>query len=821
MMKTHSKSSIVALLAGLSLLLMACAPGEENVTYVVITGEPPAEAEIVGQPEVEITQPPPEPTPVPPTATPNIEPDVALRLGDRYLLDGYFEDAVMTYQSILARGDDLPDEIGAAAALGMGRAALREGLFAESVEALTTLITRFPEDFRATQAYFLRGDAYLGLSEWQRAIDDFQRYLELRGGLIDSYAYERIGDAQLALEQFDAAMVSYERAADSSRTLVPQLALREKIARLHNLNNQPARAVEQYDAILEVAQNAPYRASMEFMAAEALINGGDVDAGLERMQRVFNEYEQQPQAYQAMNILLENNRMLDSYRQGRVAYFQGEYETAIEAFNRYTAQTALTEIPAEMHLLLGRAYRQAGNSEAALVAFRTLMEQHPNDPLFGDAVLETGRTRFLEGEIDAAIARYLQIAENYSYLPDTAAEALWRAGYLHGTNDRLSESREIFLRLAEAYPDSSQASNGLFIAASAALNAGDEVGAETLYARLADTTTGSDRASALLQVGRLALQRGDNNIAEQALQQAAAAAPDTYFAARAEDLRNGRPPFDPPAEYVFQFDDLAEITEAENWLRATFGVEQEGPLWPLSPELEADPRIIRGRELWAVNAFSEAQTEFLAVLSDNSRDGLASYQLAIFLRITGAYYPSIVGAANVITAAGVSTLDAPPYIARMRYPAYYRDVILRITGERNIDPLLMMSLIRHESLFDANATAAADEKGLTQVIPGTGEYIARQLNWPDYQHSDLFRPYASVEFGAYYLGEQLNAFNGDTYAALAGYNAGPGRAQSWLQLSGGDPDAFMSTITISTVQTYIQRIYSSYNIYRELYGTGP
>jgi hypothetical protein len=29
----------------------------------------------------------------------------------------------------------------------------------------------------------------------------------------------------------------------------------------------------------------------------------------------------------------------------------------------------------------------------------------------------------------------------------------------------------------------------------------------------------------------------------------------------------------------------------------------------------------------------------------------------------------------------------------------------------------------------------------------------------------------------------------------------------------------MSTITISTVQTYIQRIYSSYNIYRELYGT--
>jgi soluble lytic murein transglycosylase len=280
----------------------------------------------------------------------------------------------------------------------------------------------------------------------------------------------------------------------------------------------------------------------------------------------------------------------------------------------------------------------------------------------------------------------------------------------------------------------------------------------------------------------------------------------------------GREPFSPPVRYVFEFDDLADITEAENWLRATFGLVQEGPLWPLSPELEADPRIVRGRELSDVGAFEEANEEFFEVLDDYETAGLVSYQLSIFFRIIEAYTPSIVGAANVIKAANTSTLGAPAYIARMRYPIYYRDEVLRIAEQYEIDPLLMFSLIRYESLFDTHATAAAGEKGLTQVIPSTGDYIAGELNWPDYQHRDLFRPYAGIEFGAFYLSEQLNRFDGNTYVALSGYNAGPGRALDWWQLAGDDPDQYMSTITIDSVQLYIQRIYSNYDIYRALYG---
>jgi soluble lytic murein transglycosylase-like protein len=63
----------------------------------------------------------------------------------------------------------------------------------------------------------------------------------------------------------------------------------------------------------------------------------------------------------------------------------------------------------------------------------------------------------------------------------------------------------------------------------------------------------------------------------------------------------------------------------------------------------------------------------------------------------------------------------------------------------------------------------------------------------------------------------LNLFDGNVTAALGGYNAGPGRSISWIELSGGDHDAYMSAITISSTRTYIQRIYGFYNIYRALY----
>jgi len=800
------------------IILVACSPATtqgESVTFVVVTNTPPSL--VANQP----TQPaqPIQPTFTP---TPDMPPEIALQVANRYWLDGYFENAVYAYQALLERGAEIPAEIRAEAAYGMGRAALREGLFNYAIDPLTLLITEFPNDFRGAQAYFMRGDAYMGLSMWAEAIADYQLYLQIRPNLIDSYVYERIGDAQVNLGQTDQAYASYVRATQTARYASAQAALHERVARLHVARGEIELAVAEYDQILTFAQNDAYRAQVIYWAGEALLNAGDVPRGLIRMTQVFNDYPDTPQAYSAMQILLQNAQTLNNYQRGLVNYFNEQYEDAVTAFNTYTTEAQLADIPADLHLYLGISYRALGNFDAANVAFKTITTQYPNDPLFGNGLLEQGRTKFVAQDIEGAIAEYLSVAQNFGYLDETAAEALWRAGYLYATTERPAEARDIFLRLADTYPNSTQAISGLQIAADALIAVNDTYGAETLYARIATTPTATsdDRANAYLQVGMLASVRGDQNTAQTALNQAISLAPATYFASRARDILANRAPFTPPAQYVFEFDIVADITEAEDWLRATFGIAQPSPLWVLSPELEQDPRIVRGRELWALGIVDEAQDEFDEVIAEYSGNALASYQLAVYMSILGAYRPSIFAVANVFVVAGIGTLDAPPYLGRLRFPVYYQDVVVNVASRYGFDPLLMFSLIRHESFFETYATAAAGEKGLTQVIPPTADYIAQQIGWRDYQHSDLFRPYAGIEFGAYYLSEQLGLFEGNVYAALGAYNAGPGRGLAWLEASGGDPDKFMSAITISSTRTYIQRIYNNYSMYRALYGAG-
>lgn len=802
-------SPLVFVVACLPVLLAGCGQAGPTPTPWIVTATPDVPTSTptpVASPTLE-----PSPTPVP---------DIALRTAQLHLTNGDYEAAVLTFQSVLSQpADAVTADVRASAAYGLGEAALREGLFQETANALTSFLAQYPADGRVPQAYFMRGDAMLGLGQWQPAIIDFQQYLALRPGVIDSYALERIGDAYLAQGLTAEALTAYGQAIDAGRGLVPLLALRERVAQVYLNVGRPLDAVAQYDAILTQAENDGYRAEIMLLAGQALAVSGDTTGAYQRFQALLSAYPETEYAYQALTRLLEAGQAVDPARWARIAAAAQDYQGAISALYQLTSQVALADIPADVHLLLGRAYRETGNSSAAMTAFQTILDQYPTSPEFGAALLEQGRTAFLSGDVAGAIRRYQSLVDTYPQLPE-APEALWRVGYLYETQNQPAESLAAYERLGREYPGNEWAMNGLLRAATAAIKRGETATAERLLANLGATGAGPDVASAYLWLGKLALQGGNTTQAQTALQAATAADPGGYFSIRAEDLLLGRAMFQPPAAYRFEFDNQLELGQAEDWLRATFGITQTDALWPMSAELQADPRVVAGAELWALQAVNEAGEEFSSLLDDHKFDPLTSYQLAIWLRGIGVYTYSIVGAANILKAANVETLDAPPYLARMRYPAFYSDLVLPEAQARGIDPLLLFALIRQESLFDRYATAAAGEKGLTQVIPSTADYIARQLAWPNYQPTVLFRPYASVAFGAYYLWEQLNRFDFNPPVALAAYNAGPGNAAAWLETAGSDPDLFMEAIAFSGTRLYVQRIYEHYQVYRQLYGAG-
>ncbi|MBN1565938.1 MAG: tetratricopeptide repeat protein [Anaerolineae bacterium] len=820
MTKTHTRQLTRLLIPAVLLMLVSVACSLSGDPDVIVVTATPSDPSLITPPPDSI-----QPTPIPyitPTPqivpTPTLPPAQAFDDAEAALHNGDYVTAVSYFDAVINQSNANAN-LRASALYGKGEAALREGLYDQASEAFSAFLVEYPNDARVPHATFLRGDAHSGLFQWQFAIADYQTYLALRPGIIDSYVHERIGDAYLALGMSDQALTAYTQAANATRELSSLVALKERVAASYLNNGDPAQAVAQYDSILAVAQNSFYRASIEFQAAQVLIDSGDVASGYTRIQRVINQYPASSQAYYALNMALGVDMEIDGYTQAKIYYYNEDYNAAISAINTTISETGST---AELLLWLGESYREIGNTQAAITTFQTVIDTYPE--WLGAAWLEQGRTYFLSGDTLSAIQTYSALATQHPEYAE-GAEALSRAGYLYSTIGNTDSALATYDILGQMFPGTEQAMDGLYAGATMAYNAGDVGTAASLFGQLAQTGTGELQAAAYLWVGRLYQNEGKTDEARAAYQAAAGSDPGGYYSIRASDLLNGRAPFDPPTSVRFEFDEGVALTEAEAWLRSTFGIEQTGALYPLSAALEADERMIRGRELMIVGAsttaYEAAEVEFDALRTAYQDDPLATYQLAIYFRDLGLYKLSITAAADVIIAAGIDTTQAPSYIARLRYPVYYQDLVLPSAAEYELDPLLVFSLIRQESLYEGFATSWAAAQGLMQIIPSTGEEIAGRLDWPNYQNSDVYRPYINVKFGTFYLRWVLDNFaEGLPYVALAGYNGGPGNAAQWLSISGPDLDLFVQTVGFPETRTYVTRIYEQYNVYRALYGVG-
>ena len=117
----------------------------------------------------------------------------------------------------------------------------------------------------------------------------------------------------------------------------------------------------------------------------------------------------------------------------------------------------------------------------------------------------------------------------------------------------------------------------------------------------------------------------------------------------------------------------------------------------LSPELAANPILLRGIELWSVGMWSEARGEFDALHKQYRDDPAALLQLAFYYQSIPVYRSSIFAATRLIFASNQPILAIPKEILRLGFPVYYRDLVTTLSTENSLDPLLVASLVRQES----------------------------------------------------------------------------------------------------------------------------
>ncbi len=159
----------------------------------------------------------------------------------------------------------------------------------------------------------------------------------------------------------------------------------------------------------------------------------------------------------------------------------------------------------------------------------------------------------------------------------------------------------------------------------------------------------------------------------------------------------------------------------------------------------------------------------------------------------------------------------PPEARSAYYPLAEADRIEEAARAAGVPASLLFGLIRQESVFAGSAKSRSGALGLMQVMPSTGRLLYRKENGKG--RPDLNDAAANLRLGARYLRQLLDAFPGDTAAALAAYNAGPGRVRAWKKASGLAPeDEFLESIPFPETRNYVKRVLFYQGSYSALYG---
>jgi soluble lytic murein transglycosylase len=157
-------------------------------------------------------------------------------------------------------------------------------------------------------------------------------------------------------------------------------------------------------------------------------------------------------------------------------------------------------------------------------------------------------------------------------------------------------------------------------------------------------------------------------------------------------------------------------------------------------------------------------------------------------------------------------------LLRIVFPFPHRELVEREARRNGLDPFMVAGLIRQESMFNPIAVSPAGAVGLMQIMPATGQMLARRAGVSAFQPSMLRQPELNVRLGTLFLADLL-ARNGTPTEAFAAYNAGPGRLAQWRSFPEiRDEEMFAERIPFAETRDYVKILSFNTRLYRMLYG---
>lgn len=621
--------------------------------------------------------------------------------------------------------------------------------------------------------------------------------------------YVLANDAIADLDGGRAIRLLDDLEADSP-LLAPHIQL--KRARAYELTNQPDRAQAELEALLE---NFP-ESSVQGDALVAL-DAFDARYG----DRAIAEYPEHPSTHALIRQRLKadpnqsayllvlahqtpdasgmsdvRDRLVKNYADQLTTadwraiadgyWEQWEYVKAASAYRKAT--------PTPTHLYrIGRGLDLRNNNTEAKQAYKKFLATFPEAEEAGLALLHQAR---LTGGAEALPLLDRAIARQTEQAP----KALARKAKLLNKLGRRKAASQAYQKLLDSFPNSDATADYRWQQAKRYAKQEDYVLAwKWAHPIAVKNPEGSLAPKAAYWVGKWAAKLNRSEDARAAYQYILRNHPESYYAWRAA------------SQLGLDVGDFTTVQTRSPQLQ----LPQQRPLPPAGSEVF--------RELYQLGQDTDAAALWFLEQAQNPADPTveAQFTTALIQATDGDYLESINSIWNLTQRkdpadrAAWQALRSTPAYWQALFPFPYAEAIQRWSSERQVNPLLVVSLMRQESRFQPEIRSSAGAVGLMQVMPDTGEEVAENIGLDSYS---LINPEDNITLGTWYLNFTHQEFDGNSMLAIASYNAGPGNVGSWLKrFSLTDPDEFVEQIPFGETKGYVESVFGNYWNYLRLY----
>lgn len=464
------------------------------------------------------------------------------------------------------------------------------------------------------------------------------------------------------------------------------------------------------------------------------------------------------------------------YKKGMCYFNMGEYGNArdflLQSYQKYSSGSTADD----SLYFLGRALTNLNQDADAISYYQKLIQTFPASNYSDDALYRTGRIYSLNDDFTNA-AIYFQRVPNEYPNGDKLSDALWELGLIQYRSANYSSAKNTFSSHASSHKNTPLEEKGLFWQAKCHQKLGDNDTAAILYQKIVDLKSYSYYTFASARM------LGEMNRAVQI-----------------KEINTGLNPENPGIAYIFP--DIYSILEGDSHI-------ENGEV----------NHINKAIEFLKLEFFNSASLEIEAGSSEIEENPARTLEIATLFLKSNDYSSSIrIIYKNFKQLKSELDESRSDYLYYLYYPYGFKEFVQKYSSQYNLDPLFTLAVMRQESLFQPDAGSYAGAQGLMQIMPATGEGIARQIGISNYNVNMLLDPDTNIRMGTFYLRQQLDNFGQNEFYCVGAYNGGPGRMAGWIAERGNmDIDEFIESITYEQSREYVKIVMGNYYFYQMLY----